>query len=126
MIVQALLAFTLHSGPCQGQWKTEHQVKQGITCVFKRFDSDQIHGALNVANCESSFYPQAKNGNYEGLFQLTGSRWSAYFKKWILNFPLRKSWGLKNSTMSGRSNAIITALMVRNANDTWKGWSCRP
>ena len=111
-------------GPCQGRWHTQAQNARGIRCVWHRFDPGYggTPKALDVARCESGLNPRAYGNGNGGLFQHRLSLWPGRFHNFIERHPLRDSWGLSASVYSGRTNAIVTALMVRRS--SWSAWSC--
>ena len=118
-----ITAHATESGPCAGHWQTQHQVKQGIRCVFARWETEGgIRKALDVARCESGFRPDAVGGDNWGLFQHRASLWDSRFTRYIERNTRRSSWGLSPSAFSGRTNAIVTALYVRA--HSWSAWSC--
>lgn len=65
----------------------------------------------NVAKCESTFNPYAKNGKYLGLFQAGPAFWAATpFTAFDRTDPY--------------ANALATAMVV--AREGWGQWSCKP
>lgn len=65
--------------------------------------------ALRVASCESGLDPNATNGQYHGLFQLSAA-WRAYF-------------GIGEG-YDPRSNARAAAAI--HATHGWSPWECQP
>lgn len=78
--------------------------------------------ALDVARCESGLNPDAYGNGNAGLFQHNLRYWSGRYERFIEGNKLRSTWGLSASAYSGRTNAIVTALMVRRGG--WGPWSC--
>jgi hypothetical protein len=111
-------------GPCTGRWNTHRQVRQGIECVWDRFDPGYggAAKAIDVASCESGLNPEADGGASEGLFQHMQQYWPTRFTHYIERHTLRSTWGLSPSIWSGRSQAVVTALMVRRGG--WGPWTC--
>ncbi len=74
--------------------------------------------ALCIAQRESGLNPAASSatGEYLGLFQHSAAAWPDRYTEWT-----RPVWGLKQSALNGRTNAIVTMRMV-NA-DGWGPWS---
>jgi hypothetical protein len=113
-------------GPCDEiRWKrgTEEVIRL-IRCVWRRFEPGHggVRTALAVARCESGLNPEADGGSSEGLFQHQARYWPGRYDRLIASHDLRSSWGLSPSIWNGRTQAIVTALMVRRAG--WSAWSC--
>jgi hypothetical protein len=81
-----------------------------------------VDKALDVARCESGLNPDAYGSGNAGLFQHKVRYWPGRYHHFIERNRLRRTWGLSESVYSGRTNAIVTALMVRRAG--WGPWSC--
>jgi hypothetical protein len=120
LLIQAPAA--AQEGPCTGPWQSKAQVARGIRCVWERFDAGPVRKALEVARCESGLDPHADGGASEGLYQHIKTYWPSRFAHYIMRHPRRSSWGLSASIWSGRSQAIVTALMTRRGG--WGPWSC--
>lgn len=113
------------SGPCRGYDPTRQgQVGALIRCSWERFDPG--HGgpakALSVARCESALDPWADGGSVAGLFQHQHRYWPGRYATLVRAFPLRRSWGLSPSIWSARTQAIVSAIMVRRGG--WGPWTC--
>ena len=114
-------------GPCDEiRWRQgQHEVRLLIECVWERFHPGYggAEKALEVARCESGLNPDNDGGSCEGLFQHQQRLWPGRFEVFITDHPLRDSWGLSPSIWNGRTQAIVTALMVRRSG--WvPAWSC--
>lgn len=111
-------------GPCDGRWRSQHDVARGIRCVWTRFNVGRggARKALDVARCESGLNPEADGGTYEGLFQHSSRYWRERYANLIEHHRLRRSWDLPKTVFDGRTNSIVTALMVRR--NGWGAWSC--
>lgn len=93
-----------------------------IECVWDRFNLDDPQHAKSVAWCESRYNPHAVNGDYKGLYQHDVDYWDKRFHDKIKTHTLRNSWDLSPSIWNARTQAIVTALMVRTG--SWSPWSC--
>jgi hypothetical protein len=111
------------TGPCdlvRREGDTVRQLsKRLIRCAADRW---AVPGgaakAICIARAESDLDPEAESasGDYLGLFQHSADAWPDRYREWT-----RPSWGLDESALSGRTNAIVTIRMV-NANG-WGPWS---
>ena len=74
--------------------------------------------AICIAQRESGLIPTASSatGQYLGLFQHSAAAWPDRYDEWT-----RPVWELKRTALNGRTNAIVTILMV-NA-EGWGPWS---
>ena len=73
--------------------------------------------AICIAERESGLVPTASSatGQYLGLFQHSAAAWPDRYDEWT-----RPVWGLKQTALNGRTNAIVTMRMV-NA-EGWGPW----
>lgn len=76
-----------------------------ICHVFGAYCSE----ALRVADCESSLYPRAQNGQYLGVFQMGSSERARYGHGSTVLAQARAAW--RYFDLSGRD---------------WSPWSCKP
>jgi hypothetical protein len=113
-------------GPCRGyEWQTStHQTRRMIRCVWNRFNVG--HGgppmAIRVGSCESGLRWWATRWPYVGLYQHSSLYWDGRFSRFVRQNPLRRTWHLSDSPFNGRTQAIVTGLMVRAGG--WSPWSC--
>ena len=128
LLVAALLTGpTAPTGPCADHdWNGgTRDMRRAIGCVWDRFDMSDRAKAVSVAECESGLNPNAgrRDGDgYGGLYQHAKVFWAGRFKRFITDHDLRSTWGLSPSIWNGRTQAIVTALMVRRS--SWQPWSC--
>jgi hypothetical protein len=111
------------TGPCpleQREGETVRQLsKRYIRCAADRWAvPGGAERAICIARAESDLDPEtvSAGGEYLGLFQHSAEAWPDRYEEWT-----RESWGLDESALSGRTNAIVTIRMV-NANG-WGPWS---
>ena len=111
------------TGPCpleQRDGETVRQLsKRFIRCAADRWAvPGGADKAICIARVESDLDPEAVSagGDYLGLFQHSADAWPDRYEQWT-----RESWGLDESALSGRTDAIVTIRMV-NANG-WGPWS---
>jgi hypothetical protein len=113
-------------GPCTGYgWQTStQQTRRMIRCVWERFNVGRggPRTAIRVGSCESGLRWWAVNWPYVGLYQHTSLYWDGRFSRFIRQNPLRRTWHLSDSPFNGRTQAIVTGLMVRAGG--WSPWSC--
>ncbi|HXF73699.1 MAG TPA: hypothetical protein VNO79_13955 [Actinomycetota bacterium] len=117
-------------GPCDIHWRDggseeiRRDVRRLILCAWDRFRPG--HGgprrALEVARCESGFWPWAVGGSNLGVFQHQARYWPRRFELLVERNPLRASWELSPSALDARTNVIVTALYVRRFG--WSAWAC--
>jgi hypothetical protein len=89
-----------------------------IRCAADRWEvPGGARRAICIADAESGLNPRArsKGGEYLGLFQHRADAWPERYETWT-----RPAWGLDESALSGRTNAIVTMRMV-NASG-WGPW----
>lgn len=111
------------SGPCPLERRDDESVRQLskrlIRCAADRWAvPGGAEKAICIARAESDLDPESTSagGEYLGLFQHRADAWPGRYEEWT-----RPSWGLDESALSGRTNAIVTMRMV-NANG-WGPWS---
>jgi hypothetical protein len=114
------------TGPCDfhriADETIHHFSKRQIRCASERFGP--IPGgrrrAVCIATRESGLDPEASSatGLYLGLFQHAAAYWDHRYDTWT-----RPVWGLPDSALEGRTNAIVTIRMVRDLGG-WRaaGW----
>ena len=114
-------------GPCADyDWNGgAAEMRRAIRCVWARFEPGEggAPKAISVAECESGLDPDAYGNGNAGLFQHRVRYWPGRFERFITDNDLRSTWGLSLSVYSGRTNAIVTALMVRRSG-SWSAWAC--
>jgi len=110
-------------GPCALERQEDETVRQlskrFIRCAEDRWEvPGGAEKAICIARAESGLVPDtvSARGEHLGLFQHSAEAWPARFEEWT-----HGSWGLDESALSGRSNAIVTIRMV-NANG-WGPWA---
>jgi hypothetical protein len=110
-------------GPCPLEQRDQETVRQlskrFIRCAADRWSvPGGAEKAICIARVESDLDPEAVSGGgeYLGLFQHDADAWPDRYEEWT-----RDSWGLDESALSGRTNAIVTIRMV-DANG-WGPWS---
>ena len=123
-LIQAAEQEKAPQGPCADfDWNGgTAEMRRAIRCVWRRFDAGSAAKAISVAECESGLDPHADGGSSEGLYQHMKQYWPGRFDRFITRNDLRSTWGLSPSIWSGRTQAIVTALMVRRS--SWQPWSC--
>ena len=111
------------AGPCDlvpQEGETVRQLsKRYIRCAADRWAvPGGAEKAICIARAESGLLPDtvSAEGEYLGLFQHSAEAWPDRYEAWT-----RASWGLDESALSGRTNAIVTIRMV-NA-DGWGPWA---
>ncbi len=111
------------AGPCdlvRQEGETVRQLsKRFIRCAADRWAvPGGAEKAICIARAESGLLPDtvSAGGEYLGLFQHSAEAWPGRYEAWT-----RASWGLDESALSGRTNAIVTIRMV-NANG-WGPWA---
>jgi hypothetical protein len=121
--VPSLPASAGETGPCPLERRDGETVRQLskrlIRCAVDRWSvPGGAEKAICIARAESDLNPEAEseNGEYLGLFQHLAEAWPDRYEEWT-----RPAWGLDESALSGRTNAIVTLRMV-NANG-WGPWS---
>lgn len=90
-----------------------------IECAATRWPVEGgAEKAICIARRESGLIPTATSatGQYVGLFQHSAAAWPDRYAEWT-----RPAWGLKQSPLNGRTNAIVTIRMV--SSDGWGPWS---
>jgi hypothetical protein len=112
--------------PCDLQRRADetirHLSKRQIRCAVETFGPVKggVDRAICIAKRESNLLPGAQNpeGPYDGLFQHLESAWDDRYTRYTE--PL---WSLPTSPFSGRTNAIVSVLMVVDFG-TWNeaGW----
>lgn len=98
----------------------EERVRHIIACAANRFGVD-VDKALDVAECESTFHPEAIGGtgnNYYGLFQHHRELWEGRWAKW----GVHPRWEIPNDPLNPYSNALVSMQMVREVG--WGPWAC--
>jgi hypothetical protein len=123
LLVPALPVSAGEAGPCDLARRENEPVRQLskrlIRCAADRWAvPGGAEKAICIARAESDLNPDAVSagGDYLGLFQHSAAAWPDRYREWT-----RPSWGLDDSALSGRTNAIVTIRMV-NANG-WGPWS---
>jgi hypothetical protein len=100
-----------------------HFSKRRITCAVQRFGP--VPGgatrAICIARRESGLDPSATSeptGRYRGLYQHDRAMWPDRYDEYTIPW-----WELSPRVLNGRTNAIVTIRMVRDAG-TWRaaGW----
>ena len=111
------------SGPCDLQRQDEEivrsYVKRLIRCAVDRWEvPGDARRAICVAVVESDLDPRATSagGDYLGLYQHGADLWPDRYDTWT-----RPAWGLDESALSGRTNAIVTIRMVNDGG--WGPWA---
>jgi hypothetical protein len=116
-------------GPCDFHRAADetmhHLSKRQIRCAVERFGP--VPGGhvrtVCIAERESGLDPEATSPTelYLGLFQHAAAHWDERYETWT-----RPVWDLPTSALEGRTNAIVTIRMVRDAGG-WKaaGWAPR-
>jgi hypothetical protein len=109
-------------GPCDLRRAADEPVRslsrRLIRCAAERWEvPGGASTAICIADAESDLNPRARseNGEYLGLFQHSAEAWPERYEEWT-----RPAWGLDESALSGRTNAIVTMRMV-NASG-WGPW----
>lgn len=110
------------AGPCDLRRVQDEGVRSFsrrlIRCATERWEvPGGADKAICIADAESNLNPRATSagGEYLGLFQHSAEAWPERFETWT-----RPTWGLDESALSGRTNAIVTARMVNE--DGWGAW----
>jgi hypothetical protein len=89
-----------------------------IRCAVDRWEvPGGADKAICIADAESNLNPRATSagGEYLGLFQHSAEAWPDRYETWT-----RPGWGLDDSALSGRTNAVVTIRMVNE--DGWGPW----
>ena len=125
LLAPAAPALAHHSeGPCDVHQREDESVrshmKRIIRCAVDRWEvSGGFETALCIAIAESDLKPEATSadGAYLGLYQHGAEAWPDRYETWT-----RSAWGLDESALSGRTNAVVTIRMVsENGWGTWSG-----
>lgn len=111
-------------GPCDLRRLADEGVRSFsrrlIRCATERWEvPGGADKAVCIADAESNLNPRATSagGEYLGLFQHSAEAWPERLETWT-----RPAWGLDESALSGRTNAIVTARMVNeNGWGPWEG-----
>jgi hypothetical protein len=110
------------TGPCDllrgGEETVRAFSKRLIRCAAGRWPvPGGAEKAICIADAESHLNPRTTSagGEYLGLFQHSAEAWPARYETWT-----RPAWGLDESALSGRTNAIVTMRMVNE--DGWGPW----
>jgi hypothetical protein len=118
--------------PRMGHDEVARRVKALIRCVTDRWSvPGGASKALDVAECESGFWPWAKGGDNLGVFQHKDNYWrdrvhSFLKKRWFTD----QQWERINRDATiypgaaylTRANVIIAIRMAHNGG--WEPWSC--
>ncbi len=112
------------SGPCdlhQGEDESVRSFsKRLIRCAADRWEvPGGWEKAVCIADAESGLDPEAtsEHRRYLGLFQHSADAWPERYRIWT-----RQAWGLDESALSGRTNAVVTMRMVNtNGWGPWQG-----
>lgn len=111
------------AGPCDLVRGADESVRlfsrRLIRCAAERWEvPGGAERATCIARAESHLNPEATSpdGAYLGLFQHSAEAWPDRYRDWT-----RPAWGLDESALSGRTNAIVTMRMV-NASG-WGPWA---
>jgi len=111
------------TGPCNLARAADESVREFssrlIQCATGRWEvPGGAQRAICIARAESHLNPLATSagGVYLGLFQHSAEAWPDRYREWT-----RPAWGLDESALSGRTNAIVTIRMVNAAG--WGPWS---
>ncbi len=114
------------TGPCSLVREDDETVKQlskrHIRCAVAEFGPvpGGARRAICIARRESGLIPRARSATsqYLGLYQHAAAFWPDRYDTWT-----EPAWGLPTSALRGRTNAIVTILMVADAG-RWKlaGW----
>jgi hypothetical protein len=115
--------------PSLGHDKIVRRVKGLIRCAVRRFDVDGgVSKALEVADCESSFWPWAHSGSNRGVFQQNigpdGSWWEQRARKYLKRawFPQHFADVVDHGWYKARANILMSIRMAHQAG--WGSWSC--
>lgn len=123
-------------GPCRTSWdlrpRGDSQVHAEIVdrtrwlfaCAFERFYPAQKPTALRVLDCESGWpwSHQHDSWSYKGAIQYAVSTFHHAYDTVIASNHRRSSWNLSRRVYNPRSQALVTALLVRRS--SWSPWSC--
>ena len=110
-------------GPCaltlRDDESVQHLSKRLIRCATDTWDvPGGADRSICIADAESHLNPRAVSvdGWYLGLFQHEADAWPDRYDTWT-----RPAWGLDESALSGRTNAVVTIRMVHE--NGWGSWS---
>ncbi len=109
--------------PGMGHEKVTRRVTALIACAVDRWPvPGGLAEALNVADCESSFWPWSNNGHGDfGVYQISSwpARAKTYLKhRWFPRHPFPPRWS------KARANVFVGIRWAHLAN-SWSAWSCR-
>lgn len=109
--------------PCEHiHWQnvddTRRAVRRLIRCAENSWPvPGGARKALEVAACESGFWPWAQGGSNAGVYQHNLTYWRPRWERW--GRPL----GLRPSPYNARTNVVVTMRMV-HATRSWTPWAC--
>ena len=110
------------TGPCDLRRAEGESVRSFsrrlIRCATDRWEvPGGAEKAVCIADAESHLNPRATSAGreYLGLFQHSAEAWPDRYETWT-----RPAWGLDESALSGRTNAIVTIRMVNEGG--WGAW----
>lgn len=112
-------------GPCPIAWRRPYYeagdvapVVRLIRCAVRRWVvPGGVGKALDVADCESGFRPDAYGNGNGGVFQHRLPYWGSRAAS-----LLRDSWGIGGSWRNARANVIVAIRYAHRLG--WAAWTC--
>lgn len=92
--------------------KYQTNVHDAIKLAAIAYGANEAH-MRTVANCESTFVPTARNGQYQGLFQFGLPLWNETPYR---EFPRTNPYAA----------SLATAYVVQRTRHAWGPWECKP